>query len=267
MKKFRFIDGGLAGDVFLPEGQDTPISAGIFLFGFPAFIGPNEVTRAFVDNGLISFQPHYFGTYDSDGQFSPTSIVDTCRRSQEFFDRGQVLQSKNNQPFSLTQQIEFCVGHSFGGLVALRAAHILHELKALVLMGPTLHYCRVNPDFGNTADGMKSLDYVRLANPRTYRLASNTEWEAMMTGREPLPPATPHPTLRQVIAVVGENDSYVDIPAFKDNFHLLVNAYCGPNVDHSIIVVPKGGHTLEYLVDAPGVFRLSDVIQKHKSAN
>lgn len=261
MKKFRFIDGGLAGDVFLPDRQAS--AAGIFLFGFPAFIGPNEVTRAFVDNGLISFQPHYFGTYDSDGQFSPTSIVDTCRRSQEFFDRGSVAQTKNNEPFKLNQQIEICVGHSFGGLVALRAAHSLHNLKVLVLMGPTLHYSRSNPDFGNNADGMKSLGYVRLANPRTYRLAPDSDWQTLMSGREPLPPATQHPTLREVIAVVGEHDSYVDIPAFQQSFHLLVAAYCGPSVQHSIVVVPNGGHTLDYLVDAPGVFRLEEVIKRH----
>ncbi len=92
-KKFRFIENGLAGDLFYPDPSRkiTAKSAGLYLFGLPSFIGQNEVTYALTANGVISCQPHYLGTFDSEGQFSPQSVIETCIKVQEIFDSGSVF--------------------------------------------------------------------------------------------------------------------------------------------------------------------------------
>lgn len=262
MKKIRFIEDELAGDVFYSEEDPKPKSAGLWLFGLPQFVGPNEVTRAYVETGVVSFQPHYIGTYDSGGIFSPVGIHRTCRKSQELFDRGYVMQINNQKPFHLPP-LEFCVGHSFGSLVALRGVQYLHTLKVLFLMGPTVHYRRSNPDFGNKADGPKILDQVRKSNPKTYRVASSEEWDEIMSGREPLPRLNDHPSLQEVVVVVGERDNYVDIGALEKNLPILVEAFCGKSIKYSFVVVPEGGHTIDYLVNAGNHFKLSEVLLRY----
>jgi pimeloyl-ACP methyl ester carboxylesterase len=263
MKKFRFSeDSGLAGDVYYPTPQSglAPREAGMFVYGFPSFVGPNEVTSAFLRIGLLAFQPHYFGTYDSAGIHSPITFLDTCRASQEAFDRGYVRQSKDGKPFPLPPSLTVCVGHSFGCLIALRSSKVLTGIKVLVLLGPALHYRK---GFGLDENGLENLEYVRKSHPFTYRLASAQDWETVLTGKDALPENPSHPTLQKVIAIVGERDKYFDIPALRAGLPTLVRAYCGPKADASLIVVPKVGHPLVEMLGTGSSFSLSDLLLEH----
>lgn len=259
-KKFRFIVDDLAGDIYYPSASSSsPRAAGIFLYGIPAFIGQNEVTYALINANMMAFQPHYYGTYDSGGLYSPTTVINTCRDSQSMFDRGTAPQTtKKNAPFSLPP-LRLCVGHSFGTLAALRGVQYLTSLDTLVLLAPTVHYRKVDPDFGNTADGLSILESIRQGNPRTYRLAPDFEWLELMSGNDPLPKNSAHPTLRKVIAVAGAEDPYLKMSALEENLPKIVRAYCGPSVSFELIRVPNAGHNIAELTDVDGHFRLADV--------
>lgn len=257
-KKFRFRVKELAGDVFYAPGQ-TPRASGMFLYGLPAFIGQNEVTYSMVEAGVVSFQPHYFGTYDSGRDYSPDSAIRTCKDSQAIFDRGKVEPvGKKGDAFNLPQ-LKICVGHSFGTLVALRAAKHLSHLRKLVLLAPTVHYRKASPNYGNRADGHAILDSIEAGHPLTYRLAPRKHWKELMDGADPVPRPTSHPTLREVIAVAGENDAYLDLPALHATLPDLVRAYCGEQATLRIVVLPGKGHTLSDLVEAGDAFSLRRV--------
>lgn len=265
-KKFRFIENGLAGDVYYPDPKFgvTPKSSGLYLYGLPSFIGQNEITYALVSNGALSFQPHYFGTFDSNLDFSPKNVFDTVRISQDIFDRGFAYQTgKGNQKFQLPP-LEACIGHSFGNLVALRTIRHLHSVKVLILLAPTVHYRKANPNFGNKANGMSILKSIILENPFTYRLSPLEDWEEIMEGKDELPKPQDHPSLQEVIAVAGADDNYLDIPALQENLHRIVAAYCGEKVRFSLKLIPGGGHPISYLVNAGKHFDLQDVLRTYE---
>lgn len=269
MKKFRFIDDGLAGDIFYPESDSgiTVRTAGLFLYGFPAFVGPNSITKALVSSGILAVQPHYFGTYDSGGLHSPISIVDTCRATQTLFDKGYVTQSKDSKPYKLPESLEVCVAHSFGCMIALRAVQYLTSLKLLVLMAPAVHYNRTNPNFGLNEDGMDQLESVKRSHPHTYRLAPSTEWEDLLTGKDPLPSfIQQHPTLQEVVAVVGEKDKYFDVSALEKSLPIIIKAYCGNETKLSFKIIPGIGHSSDGLTDAGQNFQLKDVLSQFVSS-
>jgi hypothetical protein len=262
-KKFRFIENGLAGDVFYSSQMATPPrAAGLFLYGIPSFIGQNEVTYAMLSSNLVAFHPHYFGTYDSIGQYSPETVVTTCAAVQKIFSRGQVTQTtKQNDPYPLPP-LKLCVGHSFGALAALRGIRSLTDVTTLILLAPTVSYRKNNPNFGNTADGFAILDSIEQCYPYTYRLAPRHDWAQLMAGDDPLPAPSPHPSLTKVIAVAGSEDKYLNIPALQQNLKHIVTAFCGERIEFKLVVVPGAAHPIPDLLEAPDGFSLANVCSK-----
>lgn len=260
-KKFRFIDQGLAGDVFYPTAAGcSPTGSGLFLYGLPAFIGQNEVTYSLIKANLVSIQPHYVGTYDSAGAYSPASVLETCKLTQALCSNGGVRQTTKNNAFFALPPLRIAVGHSFGSLAVLRAARVLTTVTQIVLLAPTVHYRKKDPDYGNRADGFAILQSIRQAHPYTYRLAPDSEWDELMSGNDPLPEAVDHPTLRSVTAIVGDEDPYLSWEPLEATLPSVVRAYCGMRASLKIVRVPKAGHVLADLVEVPGVFSLTDCV-------
>jgi hypothetical protein len=249
VRKLRFVDGGLAGDIYFND-QIAFQDAALFLYGFPAFVGPTPVTVELVNGGYLAFQPHYFGSYDSSGPHSPYSLLDTCRATDELFQRGHVTLSGDGKPHTLPSKASLCVAHSFGCLVALRAVNLLSSIESLVLLAPAVHYGRSDPDFGLKENGLKHLEYVRASHPLTYRLAPKDHWIDLLTGRDALPRNGEHRSLKRVLAVVGDRDEYFDKEALRRNLPLIVRAYCGPNVEFDLHALPFADHSLDELVPA-----------------
>jgi len=248
MKKLRFVDGGLVGDIYVNDKVEAD-DAAVFLYGFPAFVGPNAVTTELISGGYLACQPHYFGSYDSSGPHSPNSLVDTCRAADEMFRRGHVSMSKDGRIRSLPSKARLWVAHSFGCLVALRAVKFLSTVETLILLAPAVHYGQKNPDFGIREDGLKLFDYVKVSHPYTYRLAPKDQWIDVLTGRDTLPKNGDHQSLKRVVAVVGNSDEYLDKDALGRSLQLAVGAYCGSRVRLDFHVVASD-HSLHELVSA-----------------
>lgn len=254
-KKFRFIEGGLAGDVYLNRDNPSPDRVAVFLYGFPAFPGPNPGIEALLAAGYIVIQPHYWGTYDSEGLFSGETMVSTSAALCALVARGYLTQSKGETRFPLSPRITLCVGHSFGAAAAIRSVRDMPDLTTLVLLSPTAHYSTSQPDFGVREDGPSHLSYVRSSHPHTYRLADDSEWE-ILKGQDPIP-NSPYPNaLERSILVFGELDTYFDIPQAVQAMPGLVTAYCGDGLKVETRVIPGRGHPVSELVGSDGGFDL-----------
>src|SRR5579859_2393516 len=95
MTRFRFEYKGIIVDVCEPKSGNTEHAA-IFLYGFPATISENAATDLLLSCGLTVLQPHYPGTYDSKGHFSPQSAIDMVSELVEALSCGQVYDLKND---------------------------------------------------------------------------------------------------------------------------------------------------------------------------
>jgi hypothetical protein len=245
MKKFRFLDDGLAGDVYYDETKE-PRSTAIMATGFPAFPGPNEFITSLVSSGLVVVHPHCRGTFDSDGQFTPGSIAQTYVQLNQLLTASSLTNAVSLAAFKLPGPPILSVGHSFGCLIALRTCHSIPSLRGLVLAAPALHY---RPEYGLKEDGKQHYAEVGRAWPRTYRLGPPTEWAAIFEGRDPLPASNvAHPSLLKVAVVVGEKDKYFDLIALGQHVRAIVTSYVGSNADQTFTVVPGAGHPISELV-------------------
>lgn len=259
-KKFRTIENQLAVDFFYPESTgSSTVGAALFLYGLPSFIGQNEVTYAAVKAGMVSVHPHYYGTYDSGGLFSPDSVVETCKTVQSMFSRGWVHPLAKKEAFQLPKLLS-CVGHSFGCLAALRAAQSLPDLRKIVLLAPTVHYRKTNPDYGNTADGFAILNSIATSHRHTYRLSSADAWQEVMGGNEVFPPTSTHPSLVEVVAVMGTRDPYLKPDAIMQSLPGLVSVLCGERARTRFVTVTGAGHNIADLLGSPS-FNLTDELQ------
>lgn len=258
MKKLRFLERPLAGDAYYIPGTQVRGTA-LFLYGFPAFIGPNEAVRQLVGARYAVLAPHYLGTYDSDGLHSPQSFEETTALVERAASHGSVTQAKDGKPFVVPGPIEVCVAHSFGCIVALRSLHRLPLLRTLVLLAPALHYSRTAAlDVGLLENGPQHYEYVKHSHPFTYRLDDFEKWRELLTGNDPLPTLA-HPTLENVFVVVGEQDKYFERNALRESGERVVRAYAGGECSYDFRVLTGAGHPLDELLS---VLSLEDLLPR-----
>lgn len=212
MKRARFISEGLAADVYSDGEFERTSEAGIYVYGFPGSTGPNPLTRFFTVRGVTMVQPHYFGTYDSAGLFSPGSAITSIDQVADVLSRGGTEDVKAHAPLDLPRNVTTLVGHSFGAFAALRAAKHISTLNTLILMGPAITFGKGTLGCGVHEDGEWQVSYVRRSRPYTYRLSSDDEWFAMYRG-DHNPPKDPEETSRlaRVVGLVGSQDKYFEL--------------------------------------------------------
>ena len=104
MSRFRFIEKGLCCDVYYNKKKNIDKCA-LFLYGFPATIGSNNLTEVLVDRGYTVLHPHYYGTYDSMGDFSPQSAFETVKTIVEIVKDSLVKNLKSTLMYKLPNTI------------------------------------------------------------------------------------------------------------------------------------------------------------------
>ncbi len=248
IKKYRIIYNGVAADLFTDRtwpSLDRPLA--IFLPGLPDFCGPTALTSALVREGVAVLQPHFAGTYDSDGLFSPEGCRITLRETSHAITDGNLVPVGSKSPLAVAPTVTSLIGHSFGGITALRYFNEFRDLHALIFTSAALHYSHEDPDYGLAEDGMEIYESLHASNPRTYRPAPISEWECILRGLDQLP-NRPLGTVHCVRVIYGENDKYFDINVARRNVPELISAYAHTIAGLTIEVVQGAGHYLPELV-------------------
>jgi pimeloyl-ACP methyl ester carboxylesterase len=249
VSRFRFVYKGIMCDTYEPSNGPAK-EAALLLYGFPATIGENAATELLRASGFLVLQPHYPGTYDSEGTFTPQSAVDMVSTIVEALSHGNVHDVKRDSMRSVPGRISLCVGNSFGCIVALRALSYLSTLRSLLLVSPAISYGKAQVDSGFQEEGPAFIDYVRRSRPFTYRLGDKTPWDAFYSGAFNKPNGEPPGSLRSVLGVVGSEDSSFDIEVLRRNFNSIVRNYVGQYSEVQLLTVEGAGHGINDLVTA-----------------
>ncbi|MFJ5306792.1 alpha/beta hydrolase family protein [Streptomyces sp. NPDC088350] len=250
VKKYRLRYGSIAADLFVDRAWGAlhrPLA--IFLPGLPDFIGPTALTTELVRHGVTVLQPHLAGTYDSDGLFSPDGCRDTLRQTSKAISEGGLVPAGGSRPLNVEPTKISLIGHSFGGITALRWFGELQGLNSLFFTSAALHYSRQSPDYGLDEDGRASFESLAASNPHTYRVGDMEAWDPILTGIDPLP-SHPLGAVSSVKLIYGASDKYFDLDAVRENAPDLVSAYVDVDRGVSLEVVPGAGHYLPEIVAA-----------------
>jgi pimeloyl-ACP methyl ester carboxylesterase len=247
MARYRFVYKGIMCDTYEPSNGSAKEVA-LLLYGFPATIGENAATDFLRANGFLVLQPHYPGTYDSEGAFTPQSAVDMVSLIAEALSHGNVHDVKRNSTRSVPGRISVCVGYSFGCIVALRSLPYLTTLRSLLLVSPAISYGKAEVDSGFEEEGPPFIDYVRRSRPFTYRLGDNTSWDAFYNGAFNRPSGEPPGSLHSVLGLVGSDDSSFDLEVLLRNFDPIVRTYVGRYPGVQLLTVEGAGHSINDLI-------------------
>jgi pimeloyl-ACP methyl ester carboxylesterase len=250
IKKYRLRYGSIAADLFTDRSWKSlrrPLA--IFLPGLPDFVGPTALTTELVRHGVAVLQPHLVGTYDSDGLFSPEGCRDTLRQTDKAIFERSLVPAGDSQPIALEPTKTSLIGHSFGGITALRWFNELRGLNSLIFTSAALRYGRTSPDYGLKEDGRESYASLAVTNPHTYRPASIDAWDAILRGVDSLPDGSLG-SVDNVKLIYGENDKYYDLEAVQQNVPRLVSSYVTSAHGVVLDIVQGAGHYLPEIVAA-----------------
>jgi len=247
MSRYRFAHNKVMCDVFEPSGPTRNVS--LFLYGFPAMIGPNKMTDLLVSHGFVVLQPHYPGTYDSAGTFDPFSAADAVATIVEAIRDGKVQDLRSNKTRHISPAITACVGYCFGCNVALRSLPVLTHLRSLILASPALTIGPATVSSGFVAYGPPLLEYVKRSRPYTYRLGKLGKWMQLYDGHLNQPTGKCPSSLRTVLGLAGAEDERFDHSVLKQNSHTIIKRFVGDQATVSFLFIPGADHRIDSLLD------------------
>ena len=110
MKRFRIIENGLCIELYRPVVPNRDERLAVYFYGFPGSSGKTEPVVKLVDAGYTVIQPHYRGTYDSTGEFSPSTAMGTLREIADIIQKGVLVEIKNGSKVHIPTKNSLCCG-------------------------------------------------------------------------------------------------------------------------------------------------------------
>lgn len=248
---------GLCLELYKPDSESCRGLMAVYLYGFPGSSGKTEPVLRLVDAGYTVIQPHYRGTYDSIGEFSPITSISLLAEIESIIRSGELIEVKSNNIVRVPTNIDFVVGHSFGCFPALKGCGALIGVTKLLLLGPQIAFDVSESGVGSTEDGLEHFLYVERSRPLTYRLSDWSEgWKQLYDAKLDDMNSSVTSSLSSVMLVVGRNDKYFDVDLIARNGSDLVKKSLNGNYNVLINIVEHAGHgpsglfdsvTLEYI--------------------
>ncbi len=235
-------------DAYIPD-QVLEQRLALFLYGFPATIGENLMTNFLLKNGYFVVQPHYPGTYDSGGKFTPQSAEEMVKTLLQELSGGKVKNLKDDTQIPVPHNVTLCVGYSFGCMITLRCLPFFKNLQSTILISPAISYGVTDLSSGFIENGPAFLDYIRRTRPYTYRLGNSKEWEKLYSGFLNIPRGEAPLSLETVIGISGAQDKSFNLPMLKKNFSPIVEKYAGNGKNITLQIIANAGHSVSNLIN------------------
>lgn len=134
------INKNILGDYYKSLQSDSK-GVIVFLPGLPGYNHKNWLSRALAENGFDVIEPFYPGTWSSDGDFLPQSVIESVKDIHESIKNNNLFDLYNNQFIKLKSHEIHIMGNSFGTNVIQSSPFIkLYRKKILLGLVPTFNY-------------------------------------------------------------------------------------------------------------------------------
>lgn len=258
MKRFRFIEKGLCCDVYYSKEMDINACA-LFLYGFPATIGENSLTNLLVEKGYTVLHPHYYGTYDSDGDFTPQAAFMTVKNINEIV-KTMVRDLKRNVMVRIPDKITVCVGYSFGAYVLKHSIEQLNDLKTIMLFSPVMSTNACNDSCWYIENGLEHLNYVIRTRPFTYRIKKMTQWMEYYVNDHDLVNTKTKEAIEHVLWVYGNLDEDMIANKLKSTYIQATKKYLSKSAIAEIVCVENGNHSINSLINENTIRKIEEIL-------
>lgn len=259
MSRFRFIEKGLCCDVYYNKNKNNNKCA-LFLYGFPATIGSNELTEFLVDRGYTVLHPHYYGTYDSIGDFSPQSAYKTVEVINEIVKNSLVKNLKKNTVYKLPNKISICIGYSFGAYVLRHTIQYLNELEEVLLFSPVMSNNPENKLCWVNENGEEHFNYVMRTRPFTYRIKDKEAWMREYVNDLQEEKRIGVNSIKNVLWLYGKNDDAMIENEIKEKYLDSTKDCISNTANVAIFCVDEGSHGINTLMNDETIRILNSIL-------
>ncbi len=259
MSRFRFIEKGLCCDVYYNKKKNIDKCA-LFLYGFPATIGSNNLTEVLVDRGYTVLHPHYYGTYDSMGDFSPQSAFETVKTIVEIVKDSLVKNLKSTLMYKLPNTISICIGYSFGAYVLRHTVQYLKDLEEVLLFSPVMSNSPTNKLCWVNENGQEHLNYVISTRPFTYRIKDKDAWMKSYVNDVYVEKKLEVNNVKNVLWFYGKNDDAMIDHQIKEKYLVSTKECLSFNANVAIYCVDDGDHGINTLINNETIGILDSVL-------
>lgn len=247
MSRFRFIEKGLCCDVFYNKKKNINKSV-LFLYGFPATIGANNITDLLVENGYTVLHPHYYGTYDSEGDFTPQSAFKTVEIIVEILKESMVRNLKSNTMYKLPNTISMCIGYSFGAYVLRHTIQHLKDVENILFFSPVMSNNPTNQLCWVNENGHDHLNYVLRTRPYTYRIKDKSAWMKEYVN-DVYKECVCENRVKNVLWFYGKKDEAMVEEKINEKYLQATKSCISINADASIYCIKEGDHGINTLLN------------------
>lgn len=242
MQKIRIRQEGLAALAFTHQ-PDVLRQVVLCLPGLPFVPGLQTFGKLAFELGCDVVQLQYAGTFDSEGEFSPGSAVDSVFRMRSILEEGEIRDHRGGRSLRLDGPVKGCLAHSFGTWVLSRAFAEGFRPDLIGLFSPFLGVGRELPVAGARVSMSRQVDHLQGALPLTFRLSSTVEWaEFFGSGDFPYPDHASGVGTSALLAVTGEDDPSLDAISVRRRFEWFASRYAPATNSIRFEVVPGGTH-------------------------
>lgn len=204
--------GDILGDLFLPEpGQDNGVGI-VWCPGLPNTPTADDMAEPLCREGFTVLQARYPGSWQSYGQFGPSSSIDGALLGLELLARGRALDLNTNREITWDVDRLALVGNSYGGGVAVCTLALSGLADRAVAFCPLLEPHRQNADAALAEDDLTTLyPYLMRCHENVFRGLDEREWGAFLAGESRFFPPTYVPKLatRPLLLIHGGDDQVI----------------------------------------------------------
>ncbi|UAB72681.1 hypothetical protein INR79_25850 [Vibrio sp. SCSIO 43132] len=243
MARYRINIDGYMLDVYEKEKGKSKKCA-LLLLGFPATLGENSLTASLTESGYCVLVPHYPGTYDSSGLFTPLNSIEMLKNISIFIERKEAVNLKNNSKVQIPKSIDLIVGYSFGAFIAVHSLSHFPSCNKALFISPALTYGKADIDMGFRENGSDFINYIRRTRPHTYRLGDDSEWHDFYNGKlNKIPKLLPKTRNISILSLIGTNDTSINSGIFIDNADIFFRKYTKVE-NNETFLVSNSGHSV-----------------------
>jgi hypothetical protein len=159
--EFRLQEDGLLVGTYFGEGNTNVV----FCSGLPQYPSNyHPFIQDLVSLGCNVFVPRYAGTWESDGDLTPQTSVESIAKTVELAKRGSAMETFSQSQKTWTPNLRtVLIGFSYGAMPALANSHLVDKTALL------MPFVTAAEGDSSTADMKQTLEFLTRGYKNVYR--------------------------------------------------------------------------------------------------
>lgn len=232
----------ILGELYIPSEEQNNHIGIVWLPGLPNKPMADDMGKPLFDLGFTVLQARYPGSWQSYGNFGPTSSLEGAILGLELLSKGKTINLNNQLEVEWDIRHLVLVGHSYGGAIAVSVLGLSNLADAAVALCPLLEPEMQNANHSLPEDDLSTLyPYLKRCHENVFRNLDDDEWNNFISGRHPAVPSNYLDLLKDknLLLIHGSEDKSIR-PYHTENFYRALKDNGGTKVE---LHIEKGiGH-------------------------